>query len=207
MVLIESFCIDRYEASLAMVGAGGALSPWSPYVSPTSETVRALSVAYATPQGYVSQIVASSACAESGKRLCTDAEWLRACRGPSMWTYPWGDTALPGACNDARDVHPLVEYYGTTDPWIWSHLDQPCLNQLPATLKRTGSLGACEAFEGAMDMMGNLLEWTSDPNGTLRGGSYIDTQINGPGCLNAVTAHNTSHADFSTGFRCCADGP
>jgi hypothetical protein len=97
MILIEDFCIDRYGASLALVGAGGALSPWSPYVSPTSETVRALSVAYATPQGYVSQIVATSACAESGKRLCTDAEWLRACRGPSMWTYPWGDTAVSGA--------------------------------------------------------------------------------------------------------------
>jgi hypothetical protein len=73
------------ERNLA-VGAGGALSPSSPYASPTSETVSALSVAYATPQGYVSQIVATYKCAESGRRLCTDGEWLRACRGSSMST-------------------------------------------------------------------------------------------------------------------------
>jgi hypothetical protein len=52
--------------------------------------------------------------------------------------------------------------------------------------------------------MGNLHEWTADPNGTFRGGFYADTAINGEGCLYATTAHNRSHWDYSTGFRCCA---
>ncbi len=204
MALVVDFCIDRFEASLARLpGEGGA--SWSPYVEPVGVAVRALSVRTATPQGYLDQITAAAACANSGKRLCTDAEWLRACRGPSTWTYPWGNTAEPGRCNDARAVHPLVEYYGTTDPWIWSHLDQPCLNQLPASLGRTGNRGGCASAEGPFDLMGNLLEWTADPNGTLRGGDYIDTVINGPGCLNATTAHDTAHRAFNTGFRCCAD--
>ena len=56
-------------------------------------------------------------------------------------------------------------------------------------------------------MMGNLHEWTADPDGTFRGGFYVDTVINGPGCLYATTAHATSHWDYSTGFRCCADAP
>jgi len=205
MSLVDSFCIDRFEASLALVDGGGSLSPWSPYANPETQRVRALSVRYATPQAYINQTAAAAACAEAGKRLCTDAEWLRACQGPAGWTYPWGDTAMPGVCNDARDLHPLVEYYGTTDPWIWSHLDQPCLNQLPSSLNRTGIRDGCQSSEGAMDLMGNLIEWTSDPAGTLRGGFYVDTLINGPGCLYTTTAHTTAHWDFSTGFRCCGE--
>ena len=54
-------------------------------------------------------------------------------------------------------------------------------------------------------MMGNLHEWTDDPNGTFRGGFYVDTRINGEGCLYATTAHNIVHFDYSTGFRYCAD--
>ena len=46
---------------------------------------------------------------------------------------------------------------------------------------------------------------TADPAGTFRGGFYVDTTINGPGCLYATTAHNTLHWDYSTGFRCCAN--
>ena len=52
------------------------------------------------------------------------------------------------------------------------------------------------------DMMGNLHEWTSDPTGTFRGGFYVDTVNNNPGCLYRTTAHTTPHWDYSTGFRC-----
>ena len=54
-------------------------------------------------------------------------------------------------------------------------------------------------FSGSYD------EWTADPNGTFRGGYYVDTVINGPGCLYTTTAHDTSYVSFSTGFRCCVD--
>ncbi len=206
MARVDTFCVDRFESSLAEILPGNELASWSPYLAPGPTTsVRALSVRYATPQGYVDQTTASNACQNSGKRLCTDAEWLRACQGPSGWTYPWGDDAQPGRCNDSRAVHPLVEYYGTTDPWIWQHLDQPCLNQLPASLGRAGVRAGCVSAEGPYDMMGNLLEWTADPSGTLRGGDYVDTVLNGPGCLYSTTAHDVSYSAFDTGFRCCAD--
>ena len=29
--------------------------------------------------------------------------------------------------------------------------------------------------------------------GTFRGGFYVDTVLNGPGCLYATTAHDTAH--------------
>ncbi|HEY1810957.1 MAG TPA: SUMF1/EgtB/PvdO family nonheme iron enzyme [Kofleriaceae bacterium] len=204
MVLVDTFCVDRFEAALVEV-VGSASQPWSPYFNPAGHTVRAVSLRGAVPQGYISQTEAAAACAAADKRLCTDTEWLRACQGPTMTTYPYGNTREPGVCNDARAVHPAIELYGTGSAWIYSHLDSPCLNQEAAGLEPTGAETGCVTAEGAFDMMGNLHEWTADPAGTFRGGYYVDTVENGNGCLYATTAHDVSYWDYSTGFRCCAD--
>jgi sulfatase-modifying factor enzyme 1 len=204
MLPVAGFCVDRYEGSLVYANGGEAFSP---FFNPGIEDLRAVSILGAIPQGYIDQIQATSACLASGKRLCTDTEWLRACQGSKDTTYPYGDVLEPGVCNDARDVHPAVEYYGTTDPSIFSHLDNPCLNQLPDSLDPSGARFGCETDEGAFDMMGNLHEWTDNPAGSFRGGYYVDTVKNGPGCLYVTTAHDTSYWDYSTGFRCCADLP
>lgn len=206
MVMAGDVCIDRYEAALVELDdVGGVIGHHSPYFNPGSTRVRAVSLEGAIPQGYVTQGQAQAACAEAGKRLCTDAEWLRACQGASAATYPWGSMAEPGRCNDARAQHPAIEYFGTSDPWIWSELGHPCISQLPDSLHVTGQHEACITEDGALDMVGNLHEWTADPAGTFRGGFYVDTVINGPGCLYATTAHDVTHWDYSTGFRCCAD--
>ena len=34
--------------------------------------------------------------------------------------FSFRNTNMPGYCNDARSLHPAIEHYGTTDPWIWS---------------------------------------------------------------------------------------
>jgi formylglycine-generating enzyme len=195
------FCVDRFEASLVTL-AGDS---WSPFVHPDGTPLRAVSVEGAVPQAYVDAVSAADACAHAGKRLCTDAEWLRACRGPSGAFYPYGDALEVGVCNDHRDLHPAVQYFGTSDAWIWSALGNACIDQLPGTVAPAGSFDGCVTSEGAFDMMGNLHEWTADPAGTFRGGFYVDTALNGPGCLYATTAHDVSHWDYSTGFRCCAD--
>lgn len=202
MIPIDTYCVDKYEASLVRGDDG---TSWSPYFNPGMIPMIAVSVANAVPQGYIDGDQASEACLNAGKRLCANNEWLRACRGPNSTTYPYGNTKQLGVCNDHRSVHPAVEYYGTTDNWIYSHIDNACLNQLPASLDRAGENPGCVTYEGAYDMMGNLHEWTSDPAGTFRGGYYVDTVLNGPGCLYVTTAHNTLHWDYSTGFRCCAD--
>jgi hypothetical protein len=202
MLPVATFCVDKYEASLVRADDGSA---WSPFFNPGTTPVRAVSVAGAVPQGYIDGVQAGEACTNAGKRLCTDAEWLRACQGPTKTTYPYGNTDELGVCNDHRAVHPAIEYFGTSASWIWSEIDNPCIDQLPETVDLTGSLPGCVTAEGAFDMMGNLHEWTADPAGTFRGGYYVDTVLNGPGCLYATTAHNTLHWDYSTGFRCCAD--
>ena len=201
MARVASFCIDRYEASL--VRADG--SPWSPYKNPGHTPVRAVSVRWAVPQGYIDGEQAAEACLHAGKRLCTDAEWLRACQGPGESLYPYGDEREPGVCNDHRGIHPAAEYFGTGEAWIFSRIDNACLNQLPESLDPAGARSECVTAEGVFDMMGNLHEWTADPHGTFRGGFYVDTEKNGPGCLYATTAHDSRHWDYSTGFRCCAD--
>lgn len=205
MAKVEAFCIDRWEAHLQVQTAKGDFAPWSPYVNPGSQVVRAVTAAGSVPQGHVSGVQASAACALAGKRLCKDSEWLRACRGPSAWSYPYGSTLALGTCNDHRSLHPAVELYGTAASWIYSKLDNACLNQLPNSLAKTGSFPGCVSAEGVFDLVGNLHEWTADPAGTFRGGFYVDTKLNGPGCLYATTAHTLGHWDYSTGFRCCAE--
>jgi len=161
MVQIDVFCIDKYEASLATI--------------PATTRVGAISVAGVLPTVNISQVEAQQACRETGKRLCTDSEWLRACRGPSNFIYPYGDTLQPGICNDL------------------------------GTLAETGVYPGCVSAEGALDMVGNVGEWTFDPSGTFRGGYFADIALNGSGCLYRTTAHNVNHTDPRLGFRCCAD--
>ncbi|MGZ3420460.1 MAG: SUMF1/EgtB/PvdO family nonheme iron enzyme [Polyangiales bacterium] len=208
-----AFCVDRYEGSI--VNADG--TSWSPYYPPpaaSGATYRAVSLKGAVPQGYISGEKAQKACTNAGKRLCTNTEWLRACRGPTSNIYPYGNTREPGVCNDARSVHPAVQCFDSTASWVFSHLDYPGINQQPETVDKTGANTGCVTSEGAYDMMGNLHEWIyddpskyTDPVKAIdfRGGFYADTKLNGEGCLYQTTAHNFVHWDYSTGFRCCAD--
>ena len=198
-----AFCMDRFEAFVER--SDGA--PFSPFAHPTvADDVVARSAAGAVPQAYVSGTVAAAACENAGKRLCSDNEWLRACRGAASTTYPYGNARRDGVCNDARTRHPAIEYFGTAADWIWSELGHPCIDQLPNSLDVAGDHPGCVDDAGThFDLMGNLHEWTSDPAGTFRGGYYVDTRLNGEGCLYRTSAHDVSHWDYSTGFRCCAD--
>ena len=204
MAAIEDFCVDRYEAALLELLPDGTETPHSPYHNPGATPVRAVSLPDAIPQGYIDAHRAAAACNASGKRLCTDAEWLRACRFTDDRTYPYGPARQPGLCNDARARHPAVELFPDA-PNPFDHIQDACINQLPDALAPTGSHPECVTPEGLYDLMGNLHEWTADPQGTFRGGFYVDTVRNGNGCLYRTTAHDRSHYDYSTGFRCCAD--
>lgn len=204
MVGVGTFCVDRYEASLLRVRSDGTTEPWSPYRNPAGQRVLAVSIPGAVPQGYISQVEASAACREAGKRLCTDEEWLRACQGAAGQTYPYGNARQPGVCADATSEHPAARYFGTTADWIYAELDNACINQVPDSLSRSGDHPMCESPDGPIDMMGNLHEWTANAGGVFRGGFYADTRRNGEGCLYRTTAHAPAYWDYSTGFRCCA---
>jgi hypothetical protein len=83
-------------------------------------------------------------------------------------------------------------------------LNDPRLNQLPGTVAKTGAFPLCASDYGVFDMVGNMDEWTADPNGTFQGGFWLDTDLHGEGCAYRTIAHGFGYHDYSTGFRCCS---
>ncbi len=207
MTLIEQghvrFCIDTWEAACDELGGGA----WSPYDAVDGVDVVARTEPGVPPQGYISGDQAEAACEAAGKRLCTSDEWLLACQGPDGLTWPYGASHQPGVCNDDYSGHPLIDYFGTSDAWIWTSesMNDPGINQQAGTLALTGEHAGCVSAFGVYDLVGNLHEWVADADGVFRGGFYVDVQINGPGCTYRTSAHGRSYHDYSTGFRCCAE--
>ena len=199
-------CIDAYEASVVELDASGGDVPHAPHLPVTGLRVRAVSRADVLPQAYISQEESRAACAEAGKRLCTDDEWKLACGGANDLTYPYGKDREEGACNDVASVSPMNHYFDAgrvgAAAYTWEKMNDPRLNQLPGGLAKTGSFARCRGAAAIYDMVGNLHEWTATPS-TFRGGYYLDVQLHGPGCRYQTTAHLPTYHDYSTGFRCC----
>jgi formylglycine-generating enzyme len=205
----DRFCVDRYEASLVEVLPDGTERPFSPYQSLHGEAVRAVSQPGVFPQGYISEVQATQACALSGKRLCKAREWRQACMGPEKKTYGYANQSETGRCNDHGRSPMGILYAGENlakrDKWDWERMNRPELNQIEGTLAHTGEHDGCTNGYGVYDMVGNLHEWVDDPNGTFQGGYYQDTTLNGEGCQYVTMAHEARYHDYSTGFRCCSD--
>ncbi|HEX9296668.1 MAG TPA: SUMF1/EgtB/PvdO family nonheme iron enzyme [Polyangiaceae bacterium] len=207
MELIGKFCIDRFEASTEEVRDDGSTAPHSPFLPVTGVRVRAVSRKSVVPQAYISRNESEAACKEAGKRLCADGEWVTACKGPTATKYPYGDERKDGYCVDTHRVSPLDRLFlGLgSGRYLREPMNDPRLNQVPGTLAATGAFSRCTNGFHVYDMVGNVHEWTADPNGTFRGGYYLDTRINGEGCEYRTVAHPATYHDYSTGFRCCAD--
>jgi formylglycine-generating enzyme len=208
MRTVGKVCVDAYEAHVVEILPKGKTKK-HPYYQPVTDLkVRAESTKGAYPQGYISRNEAEGACKAAHKRLCTDTEWVRACRGKHDTQFPYGDERKPKVCNDSKAVSPLNHFFGKledTEKYGSERMNDPRLNQLTGTLTKSGQRSKCKTSEGVFDMVGNLHEWTADPAGTFRGGYYLDTSINGEGCGYRTTAHVATYHDYSTGFRCCKD--
>jgi len=207
----KPFCIDRYEASV--VELRGKEEVAHPGTAPvTNLKVKAVSRGGVTPQGYISKNEAETACKNAKKRLCTGEEWERACRGKKPTTFPYGDERKAGYCNDSGKA-PVMSLHPDLGEAAYASneaMNDPRINQAPNTVAPTGSYAKCKNAYGVFDMVGNLHEWTADVSasnkGTFRGGYYQDTHNNGDGCKYKTGAHDVAYHDYSTGFRCCADG-
>ncbi len=159
------------------------------------------------PQGYLSRDIARAACQAAGKRLCTMAEWQRACRGERGMQFPYGNQYRPGVCNVNRPIHPAAVLHGNSS---LGHLD-PRLNLVVEggvgpLLRLTGELTDCRSRWGqdaVFDMVGNLDEWVDDDGAGFLGGFYARTTFQG--CEARIRSHAPSYFDYSTGARCCRD--
>ena len=203
----DRFCIDRWEGTLSERAADGTETPWSPVAIPLDGHMYIAHTAPgAIPQGYVSAAQAQAACVAAGKRLCAPVEWRAACAGSHAWAYPYGPTRQAGKCRDSGAA-PMLALHGDTlrVGWGMLELNDARLDQLPDTVAKTGSYPGCVNDYGVYDMVGNLDEWTADPNGTFQGGYWLDTSQHGEGCAYRTIAHGFHYHDYSTGFRCCSD--
>lgn len=121
-------------------------------------------------------------CKWAGKRLPTDQEWYRACAGTEERAYPWGEEDAEGRANLFGDK----DGFGRTAP--------------------VGSFPAGANPQGAMDLSGNVWEWTaadSAAGANLHGGSWV----NGKSMAKCATRATVSSAHSyiksnSLGFRC-----
>ncbi|RMF18566.1 MAG: hypothetical protein D6761_02360 [Candidatus Dadabacteria bacterium] len=139
----------------------------------------------ARPKTSVSLAQARALCEKAGKRLCTELEWERACKGPKNDPYPYGKVWDPNVCNtetatgEDRALAPVGAFEGCASPY------------------------------GVYDMSGNVLEWTSTPfeqNRTLmiaKGGSFKRPDY-AARCAYRYTAP-AGTKDAEIGFRCCSD--
>jgi formylglycine-generating enzyme required for sulfatase activity len=183
MIALPTFCIDRYEAP----NVGG-------------EFPFALKTAYD----------GETWCAEHGKRLCTENEWVRACAGSGARVYPYGDEHRVSVCNDDR-------------PWIPVHWES--LAQWPSDIaideakrlfqaEKSGLRAGCVSEDGVHDLTGNVAEWVRRSDAAPRPG--YDHVLKGcywagcyheahPNCEFRNSAHPSSFRTYEAGFRCCAD--
>jgi sulfatase-modifying factor enzyme 1 len=206
-LVLGAVCVDRYEASVVERAADGTLLPHAPNLAlAPGHVYLARSVPGVVPQAYVSGAQALSACRQAGKRLCAPVEWRVACGGSEGYAFPYGPDRVPGRCHDSG-ANPMLTYHADTQARGWGplELNDPRNIELEGTIAKTGTFAGCVNDFGLYDMVGNLHEWTADPNGTFQGGYWLDTSLHGDGCAYRTIAHPFDYHDYSVGFRCCAD--
>lgn len=227
MAFIGRYCVDRWEGHLVTKNADGTTSLWPHHARPENAVFMAAASAGVFPQAYISRVEAKEACTNAGKRLCSRAEWMRACKGSHGFRYPYGNKGKRGACNTGK-AHLLYTFFGKkSGGWSYENFNDPKLNQEPGFLAKSGDYETCHSDEEVYDIVGNLHEWIKDDvgtdieqvlekdgverkeqpwragNGMFMGGFFSTTVEHGPGCTYTTIAHEPSYHDYSTGFRCC----
>ncbi len=146
----------------------------------------------------VTSTEASEVCASQGKRLCSEDEWEKACKGPNNTIYGYDVAAGDPASLAAADVF---------DPAACGDLAVDADGD--GNVERENGSGArCRSGYGVFDMSGGAREWTSTVGND---GPFLRTKGGKSG--DAARASRCSFyvdqradlPDAALSFRCCID--
>lgn len=222
-VYVDAFEIDRYEVTNAqyrrfLVASGrGGPRYWDGDRYPEGQAD--------LPVVGVGWTDACDYCEWAGKRLPTEAEWEKACRGGDGRTYAWGEGWDPGRANVGS------RFMRLDDAWPLLRVPAAERGGRPG-LEPVGSHPAGASPYGVMDLAGNASEWLADwydrggywgwpernpvglgppHNHSIRGSGWLDP-YGIPGFLedaSRCSARSSSHSydDPRVGFRCARSLP
>ncbi len=137
------------------------------------------------PRVNVNYFSAQKMCADQGKRLCSEREWERTCKGPGNRRFPYGDDYNANAC-------------ATQDQ-----------GGAPRGISSSGGWSGCRSSFGVYDLSGNVREWTSTPiapgqaSYVVRGGSASQPDWAVRCAVREAALPSTQ--SHTLGFRCCRD--
>jgi len=173
LLSVEAFRIDRTEVSVAEYGrCADAEACSSDGLTPPGDSKFAINGVdhsdwlqacnWGTagrenrPMNCLSWQQANAYCHWAGKRLPTEAEWEKAARGIAGRKYPWGNRDFVGAGLVANIAD---ETFKRKNPNMEAAkgYDDAFLETAPV-----GSFPAGASPYGALDMIGNVSEWTLD---------------------------------------------
>lgn len=226
-IYLDAFEIDRYEVTNVQyqrfLMATGRTAPlnWDNGQYPMGQADH--------PVVGVNWPDADAYCVWAGKRLPTEAEWEKACRGTDGRRYPWGDRWEPDYGN-----------LGLEYAHLWPIRYEKIWEILQASSESTNGLGPTPVGSypegaspyGVLDMVGNAKEWVADwydglvysdmsdrnPIGvepqwehSIRGSGWISYHGSEDWVedFSRCTSRNSSHAYYNPkfGFRCVWSGP
>lgn len=140
------------------------------------------------PTAGLSRDEARELCVKQGKRLCTELELERACKGPDNHVYAYGDDYKPHVCETER---------------------------AGVSLRPNGFLDGCVSAFGVRDLHGSIATWTSSqwrrPAAGERDLAAVRGGTGGDGVLTSRCASGRglppSARRADVGVRCCAGEP
>jgi formylglycine-generating enzyme required for sulfatase activity len=214
-VTLSAYCIDKTEVTVEAYAAcveakTCLLAPLTPLtvdggaISPDQGLLNRFCNGHDRPNHPINCVdweQAMAYCTWAGKRLPTEAEWEYAARGNDGRIYPWGNEAPTAkrlnACGSecvAMAKRDLGDDWGAmyiaSDGW--------------ETTAPVGSFPDGASPFGALDMAGNVFEWTADWDGAYAAAAAVNPRgaNTGPGRVDRGGSWNLNNVDHSrTAFR------